>query len=236
MSKKVLVVVGGIVLVLSVFIWQVVANLNSIVASVIEDVGTEVMETEVKVSGLVITLKEGKVGIAGLTIANPDGYSRAKLIEMEGIEVALDIASLNQEVLVIKSIRIHNPRISFEVDTEGGNNMQTLLDNMGSDSSADETDVDGEEKRMIIDLLEFSGGQVKASSLDKPGEVTDINLPAINMSGIGRKKGGITADVAAEKIAKELIGEIISVAVKASINKAIKKEAQGLLDKLKGDG
>ena len=236
MSKKVLVVVGGIVLVLSVFIWQVVANLNSIVASVIEDVGTEVMETEVKVSGLAITLKEGKVTIAGLTIANPDGYSRAKLIEMEGIEVALDIASLNQEVLVIKSIRIHNPRISFEVDADGGNNMQTLLDNMGSDSSADETVVDGEEKRMIIDLLEFSGGHVKASSSAKPGEVTDINLPAINMSGIGRKKGGITADVAAEKIAKELIGEIISVAVKASINKAIKKEAQGLLDKLKSDG
>jgi hypothetical protein len=236
MSKKVLVVVGGIVLVLAVFIWQVVANLNSIVASVIEDVGTEVLETEVKVSGLAITLKEGKVGIAGLTIANPEGYSRAKLIEMEGIEVTLDIASLNQEVLVIKSIRIHNPRISFEVDADGGNNMQTLLDNMGSDSSADETVVDGEEKRMIIDLLEFSGGHVKASSSAKPGEVTDINLPAINMSGIGRKKGGITADVAAEKIAKELIGEIISVAVKASINKAIKKEAQGLLDKLKGDG
>jgi len=45
------------VLVLVVFIWQVVANLDSIVAGVVEDVGSDVLKTEVSVSGMAIDLK-----------------------------------------------------------------------------------------------------------------------------------------------------------------------------------
>ena len=90
MNRKVLIAVGGVVLVLVVFIWQVVANPDSIVAGVVEDIGSDVLKTETSVSGMAINLKEGKVGIAGLTIANPDGYSRANLFEMEGIEVDLE--------------------------------------------------------------------------------------------------------------------------------------------------
>ena len=239
MNRKVLIAVGGVVLVLVVFIWQVVANLDSIVAGVVEDVGSDVLKTEVSVSGMAINLTEGKVGIAGLTIANPEGYSGADLLNMAGIEVALDIASLNQDVLVIQSIRIHNPLIVYEGDADGGSNMQTLLDNMNgesSDSSAETDASSAEEKKLIIDLLEFSGGLVKASTAAKPGEVTDLKLPGIKMTDIGRKKGGVTADVAIEKVSKKLIEEIIAAAAKASLTKSIEKKTKGFLDKLKGDG
>jgi len=235
MSKKVLISIGGVVLVLAVFIWQVVANLDSIVAKVVEDVGSDVLKTEVSVSGMAISLKEGKVGIAGLTIANPGGYSSANLLEMEGIEVGLNIASLSEDVLITDSIRIQNPKISFEGDADGGSNMQTLLDNMESDS-ADESAAGGEDKKMIIELFEFSGADVKATSDMKPGEVIEIKLPAIKMTGIGRKQGGITAAVAVEKISKKLIEKIIESAAKAGINKAIEEKTKGFLDKLKGDG
>ena len=235
MNRKVLIAVGGVVLVLVVFIWQVIANLDSIVAGVVEDVGSDVLKTEVSVSGMAIDLKEGKVGIAGLTIANPEGYSRANLIEMEGIEVDLALNSLSEDVLVIEAINIHNPIINFEGDETGGSNMQTLLNNMESGSSDDGT-ADSEELRIIIDRFEFSGGLVKASSPAKPGEVQDIKLPAIKMSGIGRKKGGVTPDVAVEKITKKLLEAVISAAAKAGVQKAIEKEAKGFFDKLKGDG
>ena len=236
MSKKVLIVVGGIVLVLAVFIWQVIANIDGIMAKVVEDVGSDVLKTEVSVSGMAITLREGKVSIAGLTVANPDGYSNTNLFEMEGIEVALDIASLSQDVLVIKSIRIQNPQIVFEGDADGGSNMQTLLDNIGSGSASDSSAAGSEEKKMIIDLFDFSGAQVKASSELKPGEIADLKLPGIKMKGIGRKKGGVTPDVVAEKIAKELIEEVISAVAKAQVNKVIEEKTKGFLDKLKGDG
>jgi hypothetical protein len=240
MNRKVLVAVGGVVLVLVVFVWQVIANLDSIVAGVIEDIGSDVLKTEVKVSGMAISLKEGKVGIAGLTVANPEGWSSAKVLEMKGIEVTLDIASLNQDVLVIKSIRILQPLIVFESNASGGSNMQTLIDNMNSGSAESSTSEgetsESEEMLLIIDQLNFSGGLVKISSEAKPGEVIDLSLPAIKMSGIGRKKGGITPEVAIEKVSKKLIEKIISAAAKAQMKKAVEKKTKGWMDKLKGDG
>ena len=240
MRKTVLIALGGVFLVLVVFIWQVAANLDSIVAGVIEDVGSEVLKTKVTVSGVAINLKEGKAAIGGVKIANPDGYSSANLLEMEGIEVDLDIESLSQDVLVIESILIQNPLISYEGDSSGGSNMLTLLDNMEGGSSEEGSTADGGELKMIIDQFSFSGGHVKAISAAKPGEVLELNLPAIKLSGIGRSKGGVTADVVVEKITKELVNGIIKAAVKAGVNEALEEKKKGFMDKLgeklKGDG
>jgi len=211
MRKNVLIALGGIFLVLIVFIWQVVANLDSIVAGVIEDVGSDVLKTNVTVSGVAINLKEGKAGIAGVKIANPDGWSGATLLEMEGIEVDLDIESLSQDVLVIESIRIQNPQISYEGDEAGGSNMQTLLNNMEGASGDGSGAADGE-----------------------------VNLPAIKLSGIGRSQGGVTADVVVEKVTRKLVNSIVEAALKAGVDEAIEEKKKGFMDKLgeklKGDG
>lgn len=235
MGKKVLIGVGVIIVLLLVIVWQVGSNLDKIVAGVIEDVGSDVLKTSVSVSGVEIDLKGAKAGIAGMTIANPKGYSRANLFELEGISVDLDIKTVTQDVLVIKAIYIQNPKILFEGNASGGSNMQTLLDNIESGASDGDVAAGGEAMKMIIDRFEFSGGLVKASSEMKPGEVMDIKLPAIKISGIGRAQGGVTADVVAQKIGKELVSEIISAAAKAGVNKALEEKKKGLLDKLKGD-
>ena len=240
MRKYVLIGLGGLFLVLVVFIWQVAANLDSIVAGVIEEVGSDTLKTRVTVSGVSISFKEGKAGIGGVKIANPDGYSSANIFAMEGIEVDLDIQSMSQDVLVIESIRIHNPQVVFEGNDTGGSNMQTLLDNIESASAGESGDSDGQALKMIIDQFEFSGGQVKASSALKPGEVTELKLPAIKISGIGRAEGGVTADVVMQQITTELVNEVIEAALKAEITNRVEKEKQGFMDKLsdklKGDG
>jgi hypothetical protein len=217
MGKKVLIGVGVIIVLLLVIVWQVGSNLDKIVAGVIEDVGSDVLKTSVSVSGVEIDLKGAKAGIAGMTIANPKGYSRANLFELEGISVDLDIKTVTQD------------------NASGGSNMQTLLDNIESGASDGDVAAGGEAMKMIIDRFEFSGGLVKASSEMKPGEVMDIKLPAIKISGIGRAQGGVTADVVAQKIGKELVSEIISAAAKAGVNKALEEKKKGFLDKLKGD-
>jgi hypothetical protein len=236
--KKILIAVGVVIVVVGVLIWQVAANLDAIVAGVIEDVGTDVLNTQVSVSGVAIDLKNSRAGIGGLTIANPEGYTSKNLLEMEGVAVDLDINSLSQDVLVIKAIYIKNPKVDFEGDTGGGNNLQTLLDNMdsGESSETETTDSAEEPAKMIIDRFEFTGGLVKATTAMKPGEVIEVKLPAINMSGIGRAEGGVTADVVATEITNELIGEIIKAVAKAGLNKAIEEKKKSFLDKLKGDG
>ena len=237
MKKTILIVAGIVVLALAVIVWRVVANLDSIVAGMIENTGSEVLKTKVSVSGVSINLKEGKAGIAGLTVANPPGYSNANMFELNGIEVDLNLGSIGKDVLVIESIRIDDPKVVFEGDEDGGSNMQTLLDNMDSGPSADDSGgkTQGEATRMIIERFVFSGGRVKASTELKPGETVDIDLPPIEMSGIGKAEGGVTADVAATQISKKLVKTVIREAAKNSLNKVIEKKTKGLLDKIKGN-
>ncbi len=232
MKKKVLIGIGGILLVLVIFTWQVVVNLDSIVAGVIEDVGSDVLKTKVSVSDVSISLKEGKASIGGLTVANPKGYSRANLFAMEGIKVDLDLQSLGKDVLVIQSIRIRNPQIVFEGDDAGGSNMQTLLNNIQGASGGDSEAVGGEVTKVIIEQFELSGAQVRATSALLPDKVTEFILPSIKMSGIGRAQGGVTTDVAAKQIASKLANSVAEAALKAGINKVLKEKAKGIEDVL----
>jgi hypothetical protein len=233
MKKNLLIVVGGIVLVLAVVLWQLLANLDSIVAGVIEDVGSDVVKTKVSVSGVSIDLKGGKAGIAGLTVANPDGYSRANLFELEDIAVDLDLGSIGEDVLVINTIRIQNPRINYEGDAKGGSNMQTLLNNIEKSSSGGSPESGGEELKMIVNNFELSGAQVKGTTKLKPDTPIDFKLSTIKMSNIGKAQGGVTADVVAEEITRKIVSAVISSAAKAGINKVIEEKSKGLLDKLK---
>jgi hypothetical protein len=242
MKKNIIQIVAGIFVLAILLLWQLFANLDNIVAGTIEDVGSDVLKTDVSVSGVSIDLTGGKAKIAGMTIANPEGYSDGNLFELNNIAVTLDLDSLNEDVLVIKSIQIQDPQINFEGDADGGSNMQTLLDNINSGSSGnskakDEGDSDeGEHKRMIINTFELRGAQVNAITKLKPGEPTQINLPPIKMSGIGKNQGGVTADVVAKEITLEMIGTTLNAAAKAGIKSAIEKKSKGFFDKLKGKG
>jgi len=237
MKKTILIIAGIVVVAVGIILWRVVANLDSIVAGMIESTGSEVLKTRVSVSGVSINLGEGKAAIAGLTVANPPGYSKANIFELNGIEVDLNLGSIGEDVLVIESIRVDNPKIVFEGEEDGGSNMQTLLDNIDSAPSEGSAggQAQGEAAKMIIERFEFSGGQVKATTALKPDEVVDINLPPIQMSGIGKAEGGVSADVVAKQISTKLVKTVIREAAKQSLNKVIEKKSKGLLDKLKGN-
>jgi hypothetical protein len=103
-----------IVALVAVLIWRVAANLDGIVAGIIEDTGTEVLGTQVSVSGVSIDLGAGKAGIGGLSIANPEGFSRGSAFELRGIAVELQLSSLTEDVIVIKAIQVAEPRVAFE--------------------------------------------------------------------------------------------------------------------------
>jgi hypothetical protein len=70
---------------------------------------------------------------------------------------------------------------------------------------------------MIINKFELSDAQITVITEMKPGEPTEITLPSVKMTGIGKAQGGVTADVVAKEITYELAGAITSAAAKAGI-------------------
>ena len=245
LGKVVLIGVLVIMTVVGIAIWQIFANLDKIVASVIENVGTEVLQTPVKVKTVNLDLKAGKVGISGMTVKNLAGYSDPLVFSMDDIAVDLDVSSLGKNPLVIEEILIRQPKVFAEVNSDGVSNLQALSKNLESSSGSKDkkpepaaTDESGEELKLIIRKFRFEGGNLKASSQVEPDKKIDQSLPAISMDDLGAKKGGASAQEIAAEMMKIIVARTTQAALKAGLEKAVEKEKQKLMekasDKIKG--
>lgn len=244
-GKAVLIGVAVIVVVIGVAIWQIFSNLDAIVAGVIENVGTEVLQTPVKVKTVKLDIKGGKAGISGMTIKNPAGFSDPYIFSMDDIAVDIDVSSLGKNPLVIEEILIRQPKVFAEVNKDGVSNLQTLSKNIEASSSGTEdkqepaaTDESGEELKLIIKKFRFEGGNLKASSQIEPDKKIDQALPVIRMDNLGADTGGATGQEIASEMMKIVVAQATEAAVKAGLDKAIEKEKENLMnkagDKLKG--
>ena len=223
-----LLIAGGVVL--TVIIGGAVylfSSLDSIVKKIIEDVGTQVAGVKVSVGGVKISLSEGKASITGLSVANPPGFSSDPAIKLGEISVALDTGSLNKNPIVVKDILVASPAVSYEL-ASGGSNLDAIQRNVQSftakqggakpepakpaDKAADKAADKGEEKKVVIDHLAITGGQVKLAAGGIPGAATTANLPKIELRDIGKESGGASS----AQVAQKVMDSLINGAIKAS--------------------
>jgi len=243
-GKIIIVGVAIVVVVVGIAVWQVFANLDAIVANVIESVGTEVLQTPVKVKSVKLELKEGKAAISGMTIKNPKGYSDPYAFSMDNIAVNIDISSLGKNPLVIEKILIHQPKVFVEVNKQGVSNLDTLNENIESSSSSSAkgeqkkgpaaTSESGEELKLIIKKFRFEGGHLKATNQITPDKKIDQALPVISMKNLGAVNGGATGPEIASEMMKELVSQATKAALEAGIKKAVEKEKEKLMEKAGG--
>lgn len=216
-----LLIAGGVVVTLivggAVYLFS---SLDNIVKKIIEDVGSEVAGVKVSVGGVKIVLREGTASITGLSVANPPGFSSDPAFKLGEISVALDIGSLNKNPIVVKDVLIGAPAVSYEL-ASGGSNLDAIQRNVkaftakrggGKAEPAKEaakepakTGEASEEKKLVINRLVISEGQVKLAAGGIPGAATTANLPKIEMKDIGKDSGGASAAQVAQKVMDALV-------------------------------
>jgi hypothetical protein len=239
--KKVLIGLGVLVVLVGIVLWRVYANLDKIVAKVIEDAGTEVTQTAVKVGGVELDLLNGKAGLSQLSVANPPGFSSPEIFSLELVSVAIDVKSVSSNPIIIDDIVVKQPRVAYEMNQQGISNLDVLKKNVKSYStsrgkgpgSASEKQEPagqvGEEIKLIIRRLSFEGGELNATSALRPDKPVKASLPAFTMSNIGQASGGATSD----QIAKEVLDRLVKQAVDAASKAGVDKLADELQDKAK---
>lgn len=214
MRKIILIVVAVLVVAIGAGVAFLSSNLDSIVKKVIETVGTEVAGVKVSVGDVKISLSEGKATIAGLTVANPPGFSAPHAFKLGAIAVALDTGSLTANPIVIKDISVAAPEVTYEMGASGGSNIDAIQRNVAAKtaggSAADKKAADkGEEKKLVIDRLAISRGTVNLATAI-PGVKSSATLADIVLTGIGRKSGGASAGEVAKQVMDALTKSALS--------------------------
>ena len=130
MKKVIIGVLVAILVILIAVVFYVTNNLNELVVEAVETFAPPVTQTDVKLASSDISFFSGEGSLHGLLIGNPKGYKADKAFELGSLRVVLDSESIAEDVVVIKSIDISKPAITYEPGGAAGSNLLQIVKNM----------------------------------------------------------------------------------------------------------
>jgi hypothetical protein len=237
MLKKILIGVGALVVVVVAAVALLMSNLDSIVKTAIEEVGSKVAGVPVRVSAVKISLTEGRGTLQGLTVGNPAGFKTANAFALGEVTLGIDPASATANPVVVTEITVLAPQVTYELG-EQGSNIEAIQKNVqaatggakgGKPAKADEPAAKDEKKLVIDKVLLKDGRLTLASGLTGTQSAA---LPEIRLANIGRKGGGATA----AEVAGQILDAISAAAVRSATSLGVDKVLKGAGDAVRDAG
>ena len=235
--KTVLKLIGLLVLVVAILIGIGIFYLDSGIKKAVETFGPQYTQTDVRLGSANLSPLSGKGSLKDLVVANSEGFQAPNAFSLGEISIVVDTTSLSSDLVVINSLRIIAPEITFE-QGKSISNLQQLQKNIeqsagsGGASSASDASETGTSTKLIIKELLVSGGKIHYSNPLLGARTIDVPLPEIRMTGIGEKSNGATG----LEVAELLLGAINKSAISAVSNAgALKEVGQQIETRLKGE-
>jgi uncharacterized protein involved in outer membrane biogenesis len=185
----------------------------------IETIGPKLTGVDIRLDNVSLSLLSGSGAIKGLVVGNPEGFKTPQAIRVGNASLALQPGSLLSDKIIIKSIKVEAPEITFEGGF-GGNNLRKILSNLQSIGGGTGTNAPAKEqgpgKKLEVDDFSISGAKLSVSLTRMGGESIPVVLPEIHLTDLGKGPDGITS----ADLMKVVLAEVEKAAVKAA-NKAV---------------
>ena len=194
--------------------------LGDITKAGIETLGPRITKVSVKVDQVNLSLLSGSASVKGLVVGNPPGYQAPNAISAGLISVGINPFSILSDKIVLRSLRLESPEITFE-GSLSGNNLSTLLNNVNG--TAKETAQNGgavpsgpgapakPSRKYEVDDLLITGARVHVIIAELGGKETTLVLPPIHLTNLGTNKEGITV----ADLSRSVLNAIVTATVKA---------------------
>jgi hypothetical protein len=210
--KKILSIVGVVILVLIVVL---VMFLGNIIKAGIETAGPKIAGVPITVEKVRVNPLTGMVHVKALIIGNPEGFKTESLMELGEFKLDIALGSLLTDTIVIKRILIDAPEITYEKALRSSN-ISTLLDNLAPEKPkedvADEPkDKKAPAKKVVIEDFQLNDAKAHVTITALGGKKMTLPLPSIKMQDIGKDTGGTNI----KEVISEVFGSISDAVVKA---------------------
>jgi hypothetical protein len=230
---------GALAIVIVAALIFILTNINGLVKAAIERYGSEVTKTAVRVSSVSVHLASGKGAIAGLTVANPLGFSSPYVFRLGTISTRIDPATVTAHPIVIDEIRISAPQVVYEINASGASNIGVLKKNIeGYKTYVPRKEgvkkTHGEDMKFVITKLIIESGRidVRVAALgDKPKIVA---LQRVELTDIGKPAGASPSQLAQQvltALVEDVGREVAQAGAERYLEKGIDRAVKRLLDK-----
>ena len=186
-------------------------SLDGAIKRGVEYYGPQVTKVDVKLAGVSLSVFSGFGSVKGLVIGNPEGYTSPHAISVGSSSVTIVPRSVLSDKVIVKSIRVESPEVTFEVGP-GGSNLQRIQANLSSGSTKPPATEPAERppgKKLQVDEIVVTGGKVTLAASMLGGKLSEARLPEIRLTNLGTGPEGITpADLGARVLAAVMDGAI----------------------------
>ncbi len=235
MKKIVIGIVVALVVLVIVAVVAVTLFLDSGIKKGVETFGPQLTKVSIKLDSVSLSIFSGSGSVKGLVVGNPEGYKTPNAISVGTASMAVSPGSLMSDKIIVKSVRVEAPEITFEGGLSG-NNLSKILDNLnaatggGGDKKADAPAPDaGPGKKLQVDDFLVTGAKVNVSLSGMGGKSVTLPLPDIHLTGLGQSGDGITS----AELTKRVLNEVIVAATKVATSDAMKGLTKGATDAAK---
>jgi len=212
----------------------VFATLNGIVRRVIEQRGSSITQTAVRVDSVSVSLRDGTATLHGLTIANPPGFTTPNAFTLGEITVRVTVDTLLSDPLVIDEIRVASPHVTYELNAAGQSNIDAIrhaVENAGGatpgSTRSGGSEGSGAERRLIINLLTLRDGEVRVDARAIGGPEQSETLPGFELTNIGVKEGGATPDEVGRIVVTALARDVAVAVAATQLERYVGRELGG---------
>lgn len=199
--KKILLVAGiaAVVLVIAGVIVTAVF-LDRIVKTGVETVGPQIVKVPITLNEVHIGLLTGSAKVKSLVVGNPEGYKTPYAISVGLAEVGVNPLSVLSDKIVIRSVHVESPEISFEGNPLGKNNLGDIMESVnaiaksGGPVTTNKTAKAGAKPAQKIQVDDFliTGAKVHVSITGLGGKEMTLPLPDIHLTNLGKGSDGLT--------------------------------------------
>lgn len=242
MKKVLFGLIAVIVIVVGIGIY-IFANLGDFIKTAVEKYGSEATQAKVTLNSVDIDITQGSGAMKGLIVGNPSGFKTKSAFELGAIAMQIDKASLDKDPIIIKSIAITGPIVTYEKGSGLSNvdaikaNVDAYAKKFGGGAAKKEEKKEEGGKKLIIEKLTITGGQVKLNAGILGDKTLDAALPDLTLTDIGKDKGGATPADVAKSIIDKLTSGVQSINPEKLIGNAAEmlgNAAKGATDAAKG--
>lgn len=218
MMKKILIGLGVLVVIVAVGIFVFLGNLNDIVRAAVEKVGSDMTQTNVVLNEVDIELTSGKGALRGFRVTNPSGFSDDDAFKFDEVSVAIDLASVRSDPVIIKEVIISGPEVVYEFGDDGDSNLDKLNKAVQSKAGGGGgSSSGGDTPNIVIESLVLQNGKV-AVVAPLLNEKLSVPLPTIRLTDIGKDGKGATPEEIATQIMDAVLKGAQNAVASAKIN------------------
>ncbi len=231
MKKWIFIGLGAIVVILIVVVVVGLSKLGPLVKMAVNTYGPKITGTELRVDDVGISIFSAEAKLKKFFLGNPAGFKSASAMKVGSIHVDVDEGSLTKDTIIINTVEVVGPEITYEKRGQT-DNFQSILNNVQKnvpkgETAKKETAKEGPGKQLIINDFILKNGKVNLA-VAMPGGVLGeqeikADLPDIHLKDIGKKKGGASAAEVAKEIFAAIYGKITAPDVMGALDDQLKK-------------